>query len=190
MFFLFKGQWMLLLAQQHVEFLQTLTRSGNSCTRCSICSVSTFLHPWSLSPPGLTNTMSVCAHVCICTGWYCDRWQSVADASVPALHQTGDWQPAGRPQQHWQIQPVCISVVSVRGSGSCFWRERSIGIVSSCIIVETNWNKICIFLSRTNCAHFSHMHKSFFLHLCQVFTLHNTGINCFDWICLSISSLL
>lgn len=41
-------------------------------------------------------------------GQCCDRRQSVANASVPPLHQTGDWQPAGWPQQHRQVQPVRI----------------------------------------------------------------------------------
>lgn len=101
--------------------------------------------------------MYMCAHTCICTGWCCDRWQSVADASVPALHQTGDWQPAGRPQQHWQIQPVCISV-SVRNCSSCFRYECNTGLVSNCNNVK---KKI-----KTKPASFP-PHPPVFIHLCH-----------------------
>lgn len=105
--------------------------------------------------------MCVCARARarICTGWCCDRWQSVADASVPALHQTGDWQPAGRPQQHWQIQPVCISVDSVRSCSSCFRYECNTGLVSSCNNMEKNNS------SKTSISFLPH--PPVYIHLCH-----------------------
>lgn len=62
-------------------------------------------HIVSVCQPFSWLTLSLCMCACV-VGQCCDRWQSVADASVPALHQTGDWQPAGRPQQHRQVQQV------------------------------------------------------------------------------------
>lgn len=73
----------------------------------------------------LTNGLCMCV-----VGECCDRWQSVAVASVPALHQTGDWQPAGWPQQHRQVQPVRIWLRSVSTYSSCLIQQRNTGPTS------------------------------------------------------------
>lgn len=101
MFFLFKGQWMLLLAQRQVAFLQTLTGFGNSCTRCWICSVSTISKPWSLSSPGLTNSVCACvrARACACLNLHrLVLWQvtecggCLCSSTTPDRWLTASWQ--------------------------------------------------------------------------------------------------
>lgn len=102
----------------------------------------------SLWTPELTNSLCMCV-----VGECCDRWQSVAVASVPALQQTGDWQPAGWPQQHRQIQPVRIWLHSVSTCSSRLRQQCNTRPASWFIIVCCQSNKSLSLLLWQNLQH-------------------------------------